>query len=857
MTNISIRSFTGGEISPSLYARVDLSKYQSGLRTCKNFIIQRHGGASNRPGTQFIGEVSDSSNTVRLIPFIFNNSQTYMLEFGDQYMRVIQNGAHLSEAAKTITGVTQADPAVVSSTSHGYTNGDEVFISGVSGMTELNNRNFKVANVAANTFEITSMSGTDIDSSAYAAYSSGGSAFKIYEIATPYLVADLPTLQFVQSADIVTIVHPTYAPRELARTGHTSWTLSSITFAPTIATPTGQSNGGGVGTTYSWVITAVEEETYQESLQSTATESSTNPTSTPVVITWTAVSGAQEYNVYRFKNGVYAFIGTASSNTFTDDGITPDTTKTPPISRNPFSGADDYPSAVNYFQQRLTFANTNNKPETTFASKSGSFKNFTISSPLQSDDAVTYTLAGRQVNEIKHLIDVGKLITLTSGAEWSVNGGSNGVLTPTDINANQQSYYGSSDLRPIIIDGTVLFVQARGATVRSLSFDDTISGYRGGDMTIFSTHLFESFTIVDWAYQSIPNSVVWAVRSDGVLLGLTYIREHDIWAWHQHEFENGTVENVSVIPEGDEDFLYLVIKRTINGETRRYVERMASRFVSTATISDAKFMDSYLAYDGTNTTAINMTLSGGTDWTYLETLTLTASSSFFSASDVGNSIHLTGSDGTEIRCSITAYTSATVVSIKPHKTVPVSMRSVAINSWGKAVDQLSGLWHLEGQDVSVFADAFVVANPNNPTYDTVTVTNGIATLDDTYVKIAVGLPVTSDIETLDIDSVEGESISDKKKRVNRVTMFVESSRGLFAGNKAPTGTNILEDLQELQIREDEDYDSPIALKTGVVDVNILPEWNSNGRVFIRQTDPLPLSILAVVPAGLYPFRNRE
>ena len=167
MTSVSQRSFSGGEFSPSLYARVDFAKYASALRTCRNMFIEKHGGAANRPGTTFVGEVSDSSQAVRLIPFIFNNSQTYVLEFGDLYMRVIKNGAHLTEAAKTITGVTAADPAVVTITSHGYSNGDEVYINGVSGMTELNNRNFKVASVTTNTFELQTMDSVDLDASAY------------------------------------------------------------------------------------------------------------------------------------------------------------------------------------------------------------------------------------------------------------------------------------------------------------------------------------------------------------------------------------------------------------------------------------------------------------------------------------------------------------------------------------------------------------------------------------------------------------------------------------------------------------------------------------------------------------------
>jgi len=856
MSNVTIRSFTGGELAPSLYARVDLQKYQQGLRTCKNFFIQRHGGAANRSGTKFIGETSIANKEVRLIPFIFNADQTYVLEFGHQYMRVIHNGAYVVAAAKTITGITQANPGVITSNAHGYSNGDEIAISGILGMTQLNNRNFKVAGATANTYTLTTLTGVAVNTTSYTTYISGGSTYKVYQISTSYVEADLMDIQYVQSADVITLVHPTYPPADLSRSSHSSWTLSNITFAPTIAAPGGVTNSGAAGATSSWVVTTIESESYQESLASTATTSSAVPSSgAPITISWSAVTGALEYNIYRYKNGVHGFIGIASGTSFVDDGITPDTASTPPISRNPFGSSGNYPSVVTYFQQRRFFANTTNDTEKVWGSRTGAFTNFTISSPLQDDDAVTFNMAGRQVNEVRHLLDIGKFIVMTSGAEWSVQGGTNGVVTPNDINPQQHSYAGSNTLPPIIISGNALYVQARGNIVRDLGFDADVEGYRGNDLTIFSTHLFSGYTISDWCYQQVPNSIIWAVRNDGVLLGLTYVREHQVLAWHKHEFENGIVENVCSIPEGDEDYLYLVIKRVINGETRRFVERLSSRFISATTIEEATYLDSYLTYDGRNTGSTTMTLSGGTDWVYTETLTLTASAAFFSSSDIGNQIFLYDADEDIIRFSITGYTSTTVVTGTPHKTVPVSLRSTARTTWSRAVDMVSGIWHLEGQDVSVFADGFVVANPNNDSYTSQTVTNGAITLDKPYAVIHVGLPITSDLETLDIDAIEGESLSDKKKRVNRITLFLESSRGVFAGNSAPTGTDILEGLEELKIRNEEGYDDPVSLKTGVVDINIRPEWNSNGRVFIRQTDPLPVSVLAIVPSGLFPFNK--
>ena len=526
-------------------------------------------------------------------------------------------------------------------------------------------------------------------------------------------------------------------------------------------------------------------------------------------------------------------------------------TDTPPIARNPFGSAGNYPSAVGYFQQRRVFANTENNTETIWASKSGFPSNFTISSPLQDDDAVTFTLFGKNVNPIRHVLEANRLIVLTGGGEWEIGGDSAGVLRPTEVNAKQQTYNGSSTLVPLVVGGTVVYLQSRGSIVRDLGFDFSVDGYKGNDLTVFASHLFDKYSVTDWAYQQIPHSIVWAARSDGTVLGMTYMREHELLAWHRHDF-GGTVSSLCVVPEGSEDALYMVVQRG----NKRTIERMTTRNIDD--IVDSVFVDSSLSYDGRNETpGHTMTLSGGTTWGYEEELTLTSSASFFTASDVGNAIHLTGSDGTLIRCEITAYTSATEVSVRPHKTVPAAMQSVTITDWARAVDQVSGLWHLEGQDVSVFADGFVVASPNNAAYDTVTVSDGTVTLDRPYAVIHVGLPITADFETLDIEIANGETLSDKNKLVTAVTLFVESSRGIWVGGKPPSDDTVdpLEGLTEMKLRDTEGIEDPVDLETGAIDLNIRSEWNSNGRIFVRQVDPVPLSILAAAPSGLFPIRG--
>lgn len=855
MSAIIQRNFSGGELTPSLYARVDTSRYQTGLRVCRNAFVMRHGGLSNRPGTQFVGEVKDSTKAVRLVKFVFNNEQTYVLEFGDLYFRIIQDGAHLTDLTLTITGVSQANPGVVTYTGTDPVNGDEVYISGIVGPigAYLNNRNFKVANVngGANTFELQTMDGVNYDTSGLGLYTSGGTAARIYTVTTPYVEADLMDLKYVQSADVLTIAHPNYAPREVARVAATNWTINTVSFAPSISAPTGVAVSGVAGTVAYWVVTAVMEDTYEESIASSAVGANSVPTSgAPRTVSWNTVTGAVEYNVYRAQNGVYGFIGVAVGLSFVDTGFTPDVNDTPPVARNPFNATDDYPSAVSYIQQRLAFANTNNDPEKCWLSRTGFFNNFTISSPLQDDDAVTFTLAGRQVNEVKHLIDIGKLVIFTAAGEWSVEGDSAGVIRPTDVNPKQHSYNGASDLAPIVLSGNALYVQARGSVVRDLGFDYQIDGYRGNDLSLFSSHLFDGYTLVDWDYQQIPNSIVWAVRSDGKLLGLTYVREQQILGWHRHDTE-GTFENVCTVPEGDEDAVYYVINRTVDGRTVRYIERMYTRFVDD--IDDSVFVDSALTYDGRNTSATTMKITNGTTWSSDEVMQVQASASYFTTADVGNEIHLTYADGTEIRFRITGYTSATVMNGRPSQNVAAAYQDTTTTTWAKAVDEVSGLWHLEDKDVSIFADGFVVANPNNTDYTVRTVTNGAITLDRPYAVIHVGLPYTTDVETLDIDTAERETLVNKKKRVAGVTMQFEKTRGIFAGLGEPESDSSFENFYELKIRSEEGYNDPVDLLTGTGEIIVRPEWNSNGRVWIRQTDPLPMTLLSVVPEGDFPI----
>lgn len=844
--------------------------YQAAAKTMRNMWVMRVGGTQSRSGSTFVAEVKDSSKTVRLIPFVFNNTQTYVLEFGNQYMRVHKNGVLQTNLPQPVLSITNANPAVVSVVDASlYANGQSIVLRDIRGpMSYLNNREFAVANrnLIANTFELRLKGGvTNVNSTNWGPLESFDDGFgpqvanvaNIYELSVPnYTEARLPNLNWAQSADVLTITCPSLVPSEFSRTADTSWTETALVSSlqgPTIGKPTISSiSASGGAATFTYQVSAFDNLTGEEGLPSDAasTINSAAPTSSaPHTINWGAVTGADLYYVYQVINGQPGFIGFARGTSFVNIGYTPDFRNAPleahaPFSRTNFRG-NNGPRCVCFYQQRSIYGGSNSQPETLFGSQTGLFRNFGFRMPSTPSDGFEFTLASAEVNQVFHVINNNTLIALTSGGAWDIEGDDSGIIGPGRVNARQKGEFGACEVRPQVINGHVLYLDASRSIIRDIypKFETTV------DRTDFSAHLFDGYTFRDMAVSKAPNPIVWAVRSDGTLLGITHSPQQEIFGWTRHDTD-GVYEQVCAVPEGQEWFLYVVVRRTINGQTRRFIERFNTRQITH--LEDFKALDSMLSYDGRNTnTTHTMTLSGGTNWTSEELLTLTSSTSFFASSMVGQEIHLTGTDGLPVRFRIANFTSATVVTGYVHRTVTVAngLRGAARSNWKHAIRTVTGLWHLEGKQVAVLADGFVVASPNNSSYATVTVTNGTVTLDKCYAVIHVGLPFTCDFETLDIDSPSGQTLAPRKKLIRRVHLQLENSRGLWLGGSAPTGTDPLENLVEMKLRSNETYDQPTRLFTGKKTVEIQSSWNSNGRIFIRQVDPLPFTLLSVTPEG--------
>lgn len=923
-------SFAKGQLDTSLHGRVDTSAYHVGLALARNVIIHATGGASNRPGTVFIGpcKTHTDGNSPRLIEFEFKTSDQYTLEFGDAYMRVVRNDGHVVESTTTITAATKANPVVVTtSAGHGYENGDEVFITGVVGMTEINDQRFVVANKAAATFELThQVTGANIDGLAFTAYTSGGTAARVYTLTTPYAIADVPLLKFVQSADTMTITHPDYQEKELTRTAHDAWTLSDISFVPDIGHTDNIAitvNSAGT-TTYKYFVTAVHKDTGEESmpgLSDAAAHTITAVTkANPAVVTvsgahnlesgdivhisgivgmtelngrhftiadvpsgttfelsnedstnytawasagtadeafevtalahatvpdnslvWDSVLTAGRYNVYRRRGDEpLGFIGDTVSLNFDDNSIIEDTGATPPLPRNPFLASGDSPGTVSYYQQRRIFAGSTNFPDTFHLSQTAGHNNFSVAFPSAADDAITATLNARKVNEIRHFVPGNDLLCFTSGSEWRIHSGDNSGFAADTMQVRPQTRWGCSHIPPVDAGENVLYITDSGAMVRSIEFEATRAGYGGTNLSELAAELLETHVATDWAFTRDPEGRAYIVRADGQVLTMTYNPTQEVVAWTTWDTD-GKFESAAVKHKGastSEDTILYVVKRTINGNTVRYIERTHSRIFDT--VEDCFFVDSGLSLDApitiTGATAANPVvitaashgLSNGdevilSDITWVSTFDASFNETqpdqlnggkYIVANQTANTFELTSTvDGSNIDGSaFDAYVEGGNVRL--------------------TVTSISGLRHLEAATVVALLDGNVVTNL------TVSAT-GTVTLPFSAGRVHVGLRYISDIETLNIENPKG-TIQGKNKKIAEVTIRFKKSRGLLVGPNSAQ-------LVEMKQREFEAYGEPTQLLTGDKAVKIKPKWQTNGRIFMRQKDPLPMTILAVMP----------
>ena len=722
-----LTNFTAGELSPRLDGRNDLSKYPAGCKTLENIVIYPHGAAARRPGTQFISEVKTNTAKTRLIPFEFSTTQTYVLEFGNQYMRVYKDKGRVE--------------------------------------------------------------------------TSPGTAF---EISTPYLTAELFDIKFAQSADVMYLTHPSHPTKKLSRTGHTSWTLTTVDFT----------NGPFLDTNVSTTT-----------LQPSGTSGSVTITASASTFVSTDVD-----RLVRIGDGIAKItnFSSATSVTATTSTNFANTNAVTDWSLGAFSNTTGHPSCVTFFEQRLVFAATLNNPQTIYFSKSGDYENMdaNIGGTVADDDAIVYTIASNQVNAIRFLSPTRTLIIGTAGGEFAVyGGGDNDAITPTNIIIKKQSNYGGANVDAVPVANATLFLQRAKRKIRELAYNFDVDGYVAPDLTILAEHITQG-GITQMAYQEEPLSIIYAVREDGELVAVTYQRDQQVVAWHRHIFGGsfGTgkavCESIAVIPTDlDEYEVYVIIKRTINGATKRYVEVLNTFDFTETDNTSFNFLDSQLNYDGVSTTLNGNITNSAT------TITLTDASSFNSSGKI------------KINKEIIAYTGKSSNDLTGC-TRGQNLTTAAAHTSGDTVDQvvetLSGLAHLEGQTVSILADG--------ATHPTKTVSSGAIGLDRAAKKVKIGLPYTSLLQTMRIDAGSQNGTSQgKTKRIYEITLRLFETVGVEVGPD-------LDNLERIPFRTSADpMNEGIPPFTGDKEVEFRGNYDTDGFIFVRQTQPLPLTILSLYP----------
>lgn len=574
MPSVRQTSFAAGELSPLLWGRSDLDLYSKGARSLSNFFVSKQGAAVSRPGTTFVTAAGVAAG--RLFPFVYSDVQSYVLLFTNGLVSFITEGAVLvADGSMWGDGST---PAV-------------------------------------------------------------GTA---YYVVSPYTYADLQELRIVQSGDVITITHPAYPPRELRRNSTYDWEFTALAFdrpAPSLsdvlvqgAPPAGDSTHPP--REWSYWVTELRRDSQgfvYESAPLEVTDSTVgalpdrfavySDMSVELGLTSTITPSSDPdfvaYRVYRGRGGLHGWIGDTDTSTFTDAGQDPDYTIQPPQGRNPFKVYDssgvllrtEDPRAVTYFEERLVFGGTSERPDFLFLSATGDYYNFDERLLAIDTQALLYELASRRAQSVMHLLGLGRLLVFTNSSVWSFGGAGGNPLSPATLpQAREEVPIGTTIVPPLALEGAALFVRAKGGGAGALVFDDNRGGFQLLDVKTHAAHLFSPLgltvapatfrddttlgrttgpaEIISWAYAEDPWGLVWAVRRDGTLLSLTFDVEAGMAAWAQHSID-GYVLDVCAVPEDDEDGVYLLTMRAVHGSTGYFsVERMASRVARGGTDDD-------------------------------------------------------------------------------------------------------------------------------------------------------------------------------------------------------------------------------------------------------------------------------
>lgn len=719
-----INSFASGEVSPLLGGRTDHQKYFSACRRLENFIAKPQGPAVRRSGMRYISGARDNGKKSRLISFDFNStsSQSYVIEIGDKYLRFYKDGGAIVLTVAAATAWLTSTAYVLSDLRK---NGGVVYRC-----------------ISAHTSGATTEPGVGAD------WATKWVADDTYEIASPWTEAQIWNVRFVQSFDVVYLVHRNVAPQKLSRTGHAAWTLAAVSF-----------------------------------------------TSAPG--TWTGTN---------------------------------------------------WPSVVGLYENRSVWGGAPDKPVDIIFSRTGSFEDLRTntsggSTPLDTD-AVEVTLAGSRVNPIRWIMDQEELLVGTNGAELKVWAGVDSEpVTPSRIQRKRQSAHGSADMQALLVSTAVLFTDTSRRKVREMTFDFGQYKYNSPDLTVLAEHVTGT-GIVDMAYARNPDGVLWCVRDDGVLSACTYLREENVIGWHRHVLGgDGAAESVAVIPGPEGDEVWCVVRRTVGGQTKRFVERLDPTFLADGdtTAERGFFVDCGLGWDGWNSDeAKTMEVSASAGWDLGESGTLTAvgHTPFTDPGSVGVAYRLrSGDDFADVR--ITAVTSSTVADVEFLDAIPDTIQDIALSDWAELIDTL-GLAHLEGESVQVLADGAYKGEK--------TVSSGSVSLTRPAARVAAGLGYVSILQPMSIEAgSKSGSSQTKKKRIMEVAVRLhETVRG-----KVCPGDDDAEKYEEILSHTGgtKGRTAPALYSEDKI-MPLASGYDRAGLITVRQDEPLPMTVICLVPAVL-------
>ena len=810
-------NFTAGELTPKLAGQIDFKKYANGLETLENMTVFPQGGAARRYGTRYVGPVKDSTKTVRLIPFEFNVEQAYILEFGDQYIRFYKDNGIITENDKTITNITQANPAVVTSASHGYSNGNEVIITEVVGMTQINGKRYKVASATTNTFALQDLDGNNINSTGYTAYSSAGTANKIYEIASPITESMLYEIQYTQSADIMYIVHESIPPKKLTRTGHTSWTIANETFEngpfldanTTSYTFTSSATGVGAGRTL------------------------TASGAFPDVAGLSGFHANDIGRMVKMKDGWGVITGYTSNTQVTweikkDLGSAAATTE---WALGAWSEHTGYPRTVSFYEQRLVFAGSTYYPQTLWASQSGIYTDFDAGVG-DAADAFIYTIAANKVNVIRWLAPARDLIVGTAGGEFKVGRPTGEPLKPDNVTITQQTTYGGWTTEPIQIGNVILFVQKQRKKIREFTYQFEDDAYAAPDMCLLAEHITGT-GITDVAYAQEPESIYWAVRDDGVLLGMTYKREEDVVAWHRHIIGGHIrheIDTATDLTDYGSDALQNGFFTITNHGYSTGDAVIYDKNGNTA-IQGLVDGETYYVYRvDANNIELARTYNQALDRTVHQIGTGTGTHIIKNHAKVKSVASIPTSDSNEVWVIVERTINGEKVQYVEYLDPTLNMDSTLNGLVNGNSGTLSNLDHLEGESVQVLVGDAVYPNQ--------TVTNGeiTVTLPSTsgYQNVEIGLGYTSKMVTMRIENgAQAGSAQNRPKRWNEIAVRLYKTVGVtingdqipFRSSSTPVGQNIPEFTGDKRVTN--------------------AGWDREGQITIEQTQPLPMTILGI------------